>query len=126
MVHSRKIRPGKCLLVKTFMVSALAFSALASQAQGGISKSFETFGVRSLSTVHAKDAEYLAALCFVEGTMIGSTQEVNLDVVWAHPDSDSDSDSDSDRNSDRNRDRDRVGAKLVALSLMDGVERVRQ
>ena len=62
MVHSRKIRPGKCLLVKTFMVAALAFSALASHAQDVISKGVETLGVRSLSTVHAKDAEYLAAL----------------------------------------------------------------
>ena len=84
MVRSSKIRPGKCLLAKTFMVSALAFSALASHAQGGISKSVETLGVRSLSTVHAKDAEYLAGLCFVEGAMIGSKKELNLDVVWAH------------------------------------------
>ena len=41
MVHSHKIRPGKSLLVKTFMVSALAFSALASHAKGGIIKRAE-------------------------------------------------------------------------------------
>ena len=44
MVHSHKIRSGKSLLVKTFMVAALAFSALASHAQDGISKSVVTLG----------------------------------------------------------------------------------
>ena len=44
MVHSHNIWSGKSLLVKTFMVAALAFSALASHAQDGISKSAVTLG----------------------------------------------------------------------------------
>ena len=44
MVHSHKIRSGKSLLVKTFMVAALALSALASHAQDGISKSAVILG----------------------------------------------------------------------------------
>ena len=44
MVQGRKIRSGKNLLVKTFMVAALALSALASHAQDGISKSAVTLG----------------------------------------------------------------------------------
>ena len=106
MVHSHKIRPGKSLLGKTFMVSALAFSALASHAKGGIIKRAEALDMRSLSTVHAKDAEYLAALCFAEGTMIGSMQKVNLGVFRVHVDGD------------------RVGLKPVAPKLIDGAGRV--
>ena len=44
MTHTEKIRPSPASLVKTFMVAALAFSALASYAQDGISKSAVTLG----------------------------------------------------------------------------------
>ena len=57
MVHSRKIRSGKIRLVKTAMVAALAFFALASYSQHDIIKSVETLGMRRLSIVHAKGAE---------------------------------------------------------------------
>ena len=88
------------------MVSALAFSALASHAKGGIINLAKALDMRSLSTVHAKDAEYLSALCFAEGTMIGSMQKVNLGVFRVHVDGD------------------RVGLKPAALKLIDGAGRV--
>ena len=44
MTHAEKIRPSPASLVKTFMVAALALSALASHAQDGISKSTVTLG----------------------------------------------------------------------------------
>ena len=56
--------------------------------------------------MHAKDAEYLAALCIAEGTMTGTIQEVNLGVFRAHVDGDW------------------VGLKLVALKLIDDAGRV--
>ena len=63
-------------------------------------------GMRSLSIVHAKDAEYLAALRSAEGTLTGTMEELNLGVFRAHVDGD------------------RVGLKLVALKLIGGAGRV--
>ena len=51
------------------MVAALAFSALASRYRSDISKSDETLGMLSPSTLHTKDAEYLVALVFFLSVM---------------------------------------------------------
>jgi len=60
----------------------------------------------NLSIVLAKDTEYPAALYSAEGAMTGTMEELNLGVFRAHVDGD------------------RVGFKLVALKLIDGVGRV--
>ena len=64
--------------------------------------------MRNLRIVHAKDAESLAARDSAERTMTSSIQKLNLGGFQVDFDGD------------------RVGSKLVKLSLIGGVGRVRE
>ena len=72
MVHSRKIRPGKCPLIKAFMVAALGFSALASHSEHDIIKSVDTFSMRKFLTVNAQDASRVSSKLVTMNLMNGA------------------------------------------------------
>ena len=85
MVHKYRIRSGKSLLVKTFMVAALAFFALASHAQDGISKSAVTLGQSAALTGPSATLGVPftqgAKLCFDRLNIVGGINRRKLELV---------------------------------------------
>ena len=85
MVHKYKIRSDKSLLVKTFMVAALAFFALAGHAQDGISKGAVTLGQSAALTGPSAPLGVPftqgAKLCFDRLNIAGGTNGCKVELV---------------------------------------------